>query len=777
MIPSSIVHACSVLLPHLIAPALRSLLLACFAALALGAFRVKNIAPRLAVWTAVLYVALAMPMLGIVLPSVSLAVPAAAARFVTQNFGPLTASRINEEVVGIQSAVPAQAPTTAAISVDDYLVKLAPRVRLRHQRVIVSPSIAASVTNLAVSPDTGLFSGSVTLPPSNVSKTRQPLPWVAILSFIYFAVAGFFLARLLLGIVFSRRLVGSARPIYDEEATRPLSLRAWEAGLSDLPRLAESAAISVPVTLGILRPVILFPIEWREWDAAALHAVIAHELSHVIRRDALTQCLSLVHRAIFWFSPLSWWLHRCLADVAEEASDEAALVSGADRARYAETLLGFFAALQETPHRVYWHGVSMAKAGQAEKRLDRILAWKGDVGMRLNKFLAVGMLLAGIPVVLLAAAARPSVADTNGRDTSITKVSLAISDGGQGQVVDPTPVVAPARPATPMAPAPNVAPSPAVPIAAPTLPMPGPEPMPTPRVVPPVIAVEPNVVVMPRVQVQLRKMMSDEEVQKLRDQVNDAVSRLGKSKEFAEVEKNMQLQLKMFQQDAKVQTKFANDSPKIMMRGPDGRFSDRYVIVSGDSPIFMSGDSQDVEHATALRGKVTGDFIWFQRDEKSYLIRDQATVNRAKELFKPEQALGAKQQALGKQQQALGDQQRDLGRKMQTIQVPLPDMTADMQKIEAEMKQLSAGGTQQQLGDLQRQLGDLQRKVGQVQSQAGDQERQMNDPMRALGQQQRQLGEQQRALGEQQRDASRAARDQMKQLLDDAVSHGTAQPE
>jgi beta-lactamase regulating signal transducer with metallopeptidase domain len=777
MISSSIAHACSVLLAHLFAPALRSLLLACFAALALGAFRVKNIAARLAVWTAVLYVALAMPLLGVVLPSVSLAVPAAAVRFVSQNFGPLNSSRVSEEVVGIQAVVPTQGPALAAISPEDYTAKPAPRARPRHKREIVASNIDTSVANSPGESDTSVSSRSATLPALNVSETRPLLPWFAILSAIYLVVAGLFLARLFLGIIFSRRLVGSARPIYDAEATRPLSLRAWEAGLTVLPRLAESDSISVPVTLGILRPVILFPAEWREWDASALHAVIAHELSHVVRRDALTQCLSLVHRAIFWFSPLSWWLHRCLADVAEEASDEAALVSGADRTRYAETLLGFFAALQETPQRVYWHGVSMAKAGQAEKRLDRILAWKGDVGMRLNKFLAVGMLLAGIPVVLLAAAARPSVADTNTSEASITKVSLAISDGGQSQIADPATAVAPARPAMPAAPAPNVAPTPAAPVVAPALPMPPPEPMPTPRAMSPAVIVEPNVVVMPRVQVQLRKRMSDEEIQKLRDQVNDAISKVGNSKEFAEVQKNMQLQMKLFQQDAKVQTKFAPDSPKIMMRGPDGGFRDRYVIVSGDSPIFMSGDSQDVEHATALRSKVTGDFIWFQRDEKSYLIRDQATVNRAKELFKPEQELGTKQQALGKQQQALGDQQRDIGKKMQTIQVPLPDMTADMQKIEAEMKQLSAGGTQQQLGDLQRQLGELQRKVGQVQSQAGDQQRQMSDPMRALGQQQRDLGEQQRALGEQQRDASRAARDQMKKLLDDAVSHGTAQAE
>ena len=131
---------------------------------------------------------------------------------------------------------------------------------------------------------------------------------------------------------------------------------------------AESELISVPVTMGALRSTILLPASWREWDDAKLDAVVAHEVSHVARRDALTQRLSLLHRAIFWFSPLAWWLDRHLADLAEQASDEAALSCGTDRNDYARTLLGFFEALQAAPGRVWWQGVSMAKAGQAERK-------------------------------------------------------------------------------------------------------------------------------------------------------------------------------------------------------------------------------------------------------------------------------------------------------------------------------------------------------------------------------------------------------------------------
>ena len=158
----------------------------------------------------------------------------------------------------------------------------------------------------------------------------------------------------------------------------------------------------------MLDATILLPSGWRDWDDAKLDAVVAHEVSHVARRDALTQRLSLLHRAIFWFSPLSWWLDRHLADLAEQASDEAALSCGADSKAYARTLLEFFEALQAAPGRVRWQGVAMAKEGQAEKRLERILSWKGSVAMHLKKSVALVVVTLAIPAVYLAASVHAS---------------------------------------------------------------------------------------------------------------------------------------------------------------------------------------------------------------------------------------------------------------------------------------------------------------------------------------------------------------------------------
>ena len=156
--------------------------------------------------------------------------------------------------------------------------------------------------------------------PAVSAQSRRPFPWLAASAAIYFAVAIFMLMRLALGVILGRRLERESQLIDDQHALARLEFFARAAGLrSSAPRLAESELLSVPVTFGVREPAILLPAGWRDWEPAELDAVLAHEISHVARRDALAERLSLLHRAIFWFSPLSWWLARHLADLSRRS--------------------------------------------------------------------------------------------------------------------------------------------------------------------------------------------------------------------------------------------------------------------------------------------------------------------------------------------------------------------------------------------------------------------------------------------------------------------------
>lgn len=651
-------------------PAVRSILVACAAAFVLGALRVKSVTSRLAVWKIVLCCALAMPVLGWVLPALPFSVPA-----------PKFAGKSVFGAVEVASSPAAGVPHATA----------EPNSR-------ISAAVAAATDlNLAPAIAEPLRPSSArTSKPVRAESLYTRLKSVA--GAVYVAVATIFFARFLLGFFLTSGMERAARTVDDPRVLDRLAAHSRAARLKKLPRLAESEIVLVPVTLGVRRSCILLPAAWRDWDDAELDAVMAHEISHVKRGDALTQRLSLLHRAAFWFSPLSWWLDRRIAELAEEASDEAALARGADRTRYAETLLNFFSELDSSSGRMRWQGVSMATPGTAERRVDRILAWKGAASGRLRKSLALGLALLAPPVVFLAAAVHPTI---------------------QTQAAIPFPAQ---QEAPPLSPAP-------VPYA--------PVPEPLPRVIP----IPPMPVVTPVPPAPFAPFVTQESAQ------------------------------------TRVRASGFNDDDE-----DDWSSGQTFVIASGKKRIYVgrhrfSFNSSDDDDTRWLPSKLSGDFIWFERDGKSYVIRDVATIKRAMDLFAPMQALEEKEEELGKQQDALGEQQEALGQKMEEVKVTVPDMTAELDRLREKLKQLGAGGTQEELGELQSEIGELQSRIGELQSQAGRQQSEIGRQQGELGRKQGELGRKQGEIGRQQGELSKKATREMKSVIDDAVAHGLAKPE
>jgi beta-lactamase regulating signal transducer with metallopeptidase domain len=329
--------------------AVRALVLACLMGVAIVLLRRTRASARLTAWTAVLCAGLALPVLAIAVPAWSWSVP--------------TMALLD---VWVPTGSPAIAQQGAGVA----------------QSVASVPAVASAWPSAAV------IVAAVYL--------------MGVLALLGHACVGWFAAR---------RLRLSARTVIDSGADAALLVRldrhAFAAGLTSAPRLMESTDLLVPVTTSVLRPIVALPDDWREWPAGKLDAVLIHEIAHVARRDALTQRVSLFYRAALWFSPLSWWLHRRLSDLADQASDEAALEAGIDPATYAGALLDFFTQLQNGPRRADWH-VAMARRADADaaQRVERILSWKGGPIMTRSKLLVAGVVLATVPVVGLTASVR-----------------------------------------------------------------------------------------------------------------------------------------------------------------------------------------------------------------------------------------------------------------------------------------------------------------------------------------------------------------------------------
>ena len=266
-----------------------------------------------------------------------------------------------------------------------------------------APAAPASSSGV-VAPSTPVVAASVRQNPAGISG-------LTVAAAIYIAGVTWLLLWTCLGWLAARRLRVSARPISvagDADAIARLDRHAARAGLARSPHLVESPSLLVPVTTSVVRPVVALPADWRDWPAPRLEAVMAHEVAHIARRDALTQRLSLAYRAIFWFSPLSWWLHRHVSDLADQASDEAALHAGIDPTTYAETLLDCFARLQQGPRLAGLH-VAMATRrddSDAARRVERVLSWKGGAVMTRSKWVLAGLVMVVASVAAVTGAVR-----------------------------------------------------------------------------------------------------------------------------------------------------------------------------------------------------------------------------------------------------------------------------------------------------------------------------------------------------------------------------------
>lgn len=97
-------------------------------------------------------------------------------------------------------------------------------------------------------------------------------------------------------------------------------------------------AVTGPITCGVLRPLIVLPVTVQDWDEGSLERSLRHELEHVARWDLLTNCLSRIICAAYWFHPMVWAAWRRLRLEAERACDDAVVLED-DARDYASLLV------------------------------------------------------------------------------------------------------------------------------------------------------------------------------------------------------------------------------------------------------------------------------------------------------------------------------------------------------------------------------------------------------------------------------------------------------
>lgn len=162
-------------------------------------------------------------------------------------------------------------------------------------------------------------------------------PWVVV---AYSLGVLLLLGRLLHGTWGGLRLRRSATDVVDRELLERIQAQVTRLGMHTVPLVRWSADISVPVVLGVIRPLILLPTSAATGlSVDQLVAVIAHELAHIRRYDLVVNVLQRVVEALLFFHPAVWWISRRVSIEREQACDHFVLSAGFARNQYADALV------------------------------------------------------------------------------------------------------------------------------------------------------------------------------------------------------------------------------------------------------------------------------------------------------------------------------------------------------------------------------------------------------------------------------------------------------
>lgn len=232
---------------------------------------------------------------------------------------------------------------------------------------------------------------------------------------VYAASIGGFVVWWLAGMLKLIALKRSSHPA-SAQVVEELRLIADDAPLARRVQVLVSERIDMPLTFGLLRPVILLPASVCEPGRCENRQYcLAHEWSHVVRRDVLPWRLVMLAQFLYFYQPLFWWLRRQMRLCQDFLADDFAARQSAAPEDYAEFLV------EQTKKRIPRY--SAAALGFADKksnlfrRVTMLLEGKSlDRRCRTVWTVAVGLvaigIVSGLASIRLDAQAAPPAGET-----------------------------------------------------------------------------------------------------------------------------------------------------------------------------------------------------------------------------------------------------------------------------------------------------------------------------------------------------------------------------
>jgi beta-lactamase regulating signal transducer with metallopeptidase domain len=173
----------------------------------------------------------------------------------------------------------------------------------------------------------------------------------------------------------SRRLRRTARPVSDD-ALAVVERVAERLGLKRSVRVLVTPTDAGPMVAGLWQARVYIPETLlTSLSPSELEAVLAHELSHVRRRDTRVAGLQFAAQIAWWFHPAVWWMNRELTRQRERCCDEEAVAHlNGERGNYARCLVRVLEARRSLEP--LWGYPAVRPAELTRRRLEEIMKRK-----------------------------------------------------------------------------------------------------------------------------------------------------------------------------------------------------------------------------------------------------------------------------------------------------------------------------------------------------------------------------------------------------------------
>jgi len=218
--------------------------------------------------------------------------------------------------------------------------------------------------------------------------------------FVYVVGAVTVFASTLAGVWRARRVLQRAR-LADAQWRSAMDDARSMLGIRRRIRVLVSRDVSVPLTWGYWRPVVLLPASLPKWSADERRLVMLHEAEHARSADWLFALAARAACAVYWFHPAVWWTSNQLRAECELACDERVVAAGARRSDYADLLVRAVDALAVPGNADAIPALALSRRGGLRSRLSALLDGRREarpLARRWGAAATVATLIASAPL-------------------------------------------------------------------------------------------------------------------------------------------------------------------------------------------------------------------------------------------------------------------------------------------------------------------------------------------------------------------------------------------